>query len=30
MASLRIDPQGKAYGQMVLEMTVPVPKAWAL
>jgi hypothetical protein len=28
MASLRIDPQGKAYGQMVLEMPVPVPKAW--
>ena len=29
MASLRIDPQGKAYGQMVLEMTVPVPQSWA-
>jgi hypothetical protein len=28
MASLRIDPQGKAYGQMVLEMPVPVPVAW--
>jgi len=28
MASLRIDPQGKAYAQMVLEMQVPVPKAW--
>jgi len=28
MASLRIDPQGKAYGQMVLEMTVPAPKSW--
>jgi hypothetical protein len=28
MASLRIDPQGKAYGQMVLEMPVPVPSAW--
>jgi hypothetical protein len=27
MASLRIDPQGKAYGQMALEMTVPVPAA---
>jgi hypothetical protein len=27
MASLRIDPQGKAYGQMALEMTVPVPTA---
>jgi hypothetical protein len=25
MASLRIDPQGKAYGQMALEMAVPVP-----
>lgn len=29
MASLRMDPQGKAYGQMALEMTVPVPLAWA-
>ena len=29
MASLRIDPQGKAYGQMVLEMTIPVPVSWA-
>jgi hypothetical protein len=29
MASLRIDPQGKAYGQMALEMTIPVPRAWA-
>jgi hypothetical protein len=29
MASLRIDPQGKAYGQMALEMTVPVPVEWA-
>jgi len=28
MASLRIDPQGKAYGQMVLEMMVPAPEAW--
>jgi hypothetical protein len=28
MASLRIDPQGKAYGQMVLEMIVPVPAEW--
>jgi hypothetical protein len=27
MASLRIDPQGKAYGQMALEMMVPVPAA---
>jgi hypothetical protein len=26
MASLRIDPQGKAYGQMALEMMVPVPE----
>jgi len=25
MASLRIDPQGKAFGQMALEMTVKVP-----
>jgi hypothetical protein len=29
MASRRIDPQGKAYGQMALEMTIPVPKSWA-
>ena len=29
MASLRIDPQGKAYGQMVLEMTVAMPVVWA-
>jgi hypothetical protein len=29
MASLRIDPQGKAYGQMALEMTIPVPQSWA-
>jgi hypothetical protein len=27
MASLRIDPQGKAYAQMVLEMLVAVPKS---
>jgi hypothetical protein len=27
MASLRIDPQGKAFGQMALEMTVKVPPA---
>jgi len=27
MASLRIDPQGKAYGQMALEMPVQVPLA---
>jgi hypothetical protein len=29
MASLRIDPQGKAYGQMALEMIIPVPESWA-
>lgn len=29
MASRRIDPQGKAYGQMALEMIVKVPKSWA-
>ena len=29
MASLRIDPQGKAYGQMALEMAIEVPQAWA-
>ncbi len=29
MASLRIDPQGKAYGQMALEMLIPVPRSWA-
>ena len=28
MASPRIDPQGKAYGQMALEMTIPVPQSW--
>lgn len=28
MASPRIDPQGKAYGQRALEMRVSVPKAW--
>jgi hypothetical protein len=28
MASPRIDPQGKAYGQRALEMLVPVPAAW--
>jgi hypothetical protein len=28
MASMRIDPQGKAYGQRALEMRVPVPKTW--
>jgi Acyclic terpene utilisation family protein AtuA len=29
MASRRIDPQGKAYGQMALEMMIPVPRAVA-
>jgi hypothetical protein len=29
MASLRIDPQGKAYGQMALEMKIAAPAAWA-
>ena len=29
MASPRIDPQGKAYGQMTLEMRIPVPISWA-
>jgi hypothetical protein len=29
MASMRIDPQGKAYGQMALEMTIKVPMSWA-
>jgi hypothetical protein len=28
MASRRIDPQGKAYGQMVLEMPIAVPRSW--
>jgi hypothetical protein len=28
MASRRIDPQGKAYGQMALEMRVAVPRTW--
>ena len=28
MASRRIDPQGKAYGQMTLEITVPTPLSW--
>lgn len=28
MASLRLDAQGKAYGQRALEMTVPVPTSW--
>lgn len=30
MASMRIDPQGKAFGQRTLEMVVPVPVAWDL
>ncbi len=30
MASMRIDSQGKAYGQRALEMMVPVPAAWGL
>lgn len=29
MASMRIDPQGKAYGQRLLEIPVPVPAEWA-
>ena len=29
MASMRIDPQGKAYGQMALEMPIDVPAVWA-
>jgi hypothetical protein len=28
MASMRIDPQGKAYGQRLLEIMVPVPVTW--
>jgi hypothetical protein len=28
MASLRIDPQGKAYAQMLLELDLPVPVSW--
>ena len=28
-ASLRIDPQGKAFAQQLLEFPVPVPKALA-
>jgi hypothetical protein len=30
MASMRIDPQGKAYGQRMLEARVPVPREWGL
>jgi hypothetical protein len=29
MASRRIDPQGKAYGQMALELLIAVPASWA-
>ncbi|HYF16693.1 MAG TPA: acyclic terpene utilization AtuA family protein, partial [Ramlibacter sp.] len=29
MASMRIDAQGKAFGQRLLEIQVPVPPAWA-
>ncbi len=29
MASMRIDTQGKAFGQRLLEIMVPVPPAWA-
>jgi hypothetical protein len=28
MASLRIDPQGKAYAQMLLELEIPIPTTW--
>lgn len=28
MASMRLDAQGKAYGQRTLEMLIPVPAAW--
>ena len=28
MASLRLDAQGKAYGQRALELRIPVPRAW--
>ena len=30
MASMRIDPQGKAFGQRALEMRVPVPVSWGM
>jgi hypothetical protein len=30
MASRRIDPQGKAYAQMALEMLIAVPRSWNL
>jgi hypothetical protein len=29
MTSRRIDPQGKAYVQMALEIIIPVPRSWA-
>ncbi len=29
MASQRIDPQGKASGQLALETTIAAPKSWA-
>ncbi|RLA20138.1 MAG: terpene utilization protein AtuA, partial [Gammaproteobacteria bacterium] len=28
IASLRIDPQAKAYGQILLDMQLPLPAAW--
>lgn len=30
MASPRIDPQGKAYGQRALEMLVSIPRSWGI
>ena len=30
MASMRIDPQGKAYGQRALELMVSIPASWNL
>jgi hypothetical protein len=30
IASLRNDPQGKAYAQMLLDMPIEVPKAWGV
>ena len=30
IASLRNDPQGKAYAQILLDFPVPVPASWAL
>jgi hypothetical protein len=29
-ASLRNDPQGKAFAQMLLDFPIPVPVAWGL